>query len=461
MATNASQSDEDCLCPVCCDIFTDPVMLLCGHSFCKHCLQEWWRQSTLQSCPVCKDIFPMAQPPRNLALKNLSDNLRQARTQAATSRSKEHCSLHNEKFKLFCQEDQQLVCVICRDSQKHKKHNCIPINEAAAENRDILKVQLMHLTTKLGAFKTVKLNYDKMANHIKLQAQRTENTIKEEFQTLYQFLRAEEATRIDAVRKEAALKSETMDVRIVNLSAEISSLTDKITTIKGAMVTDDFSFMKALKSTTEQSHCNLPEPVTPSGALIDEAKHLGNMLFTVWKKMKKMIQFSPVTLDPNTSGHVLTLSKQLTCSTERNWDQQLPVNPERQGDSVVLGYESFNSGKYTWDVEIKGCFVVGVTTQIKQQTTPTIWGICLHGNPGPVLEFPTETRIDYKAENILRKKIRVQLNYDRGLLSFFDLDRNTSIHRIEHKFTEAVFPYFHGSLKILPAEVSLCIRQLR
>ncbi len=135
MAANASASEVDCTCPVCCDIFKDPVVLLCGHSFCKHCLQEWWRQSGLRTCPVCKEIFPMDQPPRNLALRNLSDTLRRERSQRANSGSKEICSLHSEKLELFCQNDQQLICVICRDAQKHKKHNCVPVNEAAEDHR--------------------------------------------------------------------------------------------------------------------------------------------------------------------------------------------------------------------------------------------------------------------------------------------------------------------------------------
>lgn len=132
MASNVSQSELDYTCPVCCDIFKDPVVLLCGHSFCKYCLKEWWRQSSLQACPVCKEIFPMPQPPRNLALRNLSDNLRRERSQAA---SEELCSLHGEKLRLFCQNDQQLICVVCRDAKQHKKHNCVPINKAAEEHR--------------------------------------------------------------------------------------------------------------------------------------------------------------------------------------------------------------------------------------------------------------------------------------------------------------------------------------
>lgn len=135
MATNVSQSEADFNCPVCCDLFKDPVVLLCGHSFCKFCLQEWWRQSRFQSCPVCKEIFPMPQPPRNLALRNLSDALRKERSHQTASGSEELCRVHGEKLKLFCLDDQQFICLICRDAKKHKKHNCVPVNEAAEDHR--------------------------------------------------------------------------------------------------------------------------------------------------------------------------------------------------------------------------------------------------------------------------------------------------------------------------------------
>ncbi|XP_042245961.1 eukaryotic translation initiation factor 4 gamma 3-like [Thunnus maccoyii] len=296
MAANESPSEVDCSCPVCCDIFKDPVVLLCGHSFCKYCLQEWWGQNRLQKCPVCMEIFPMAQPPRNLALRNLSDTLRQERSQRATTGSKEFCSLHREKLQLFCQDDQELICLICRDAKKHKKHNCVPINEATEDHRTKLKVQLMHLKSKQRSFEAEKLKCDKMASHITLQAQQTEEAIKKEFQKLYQFLRAEEAARIDPVRKEATLKSEAMRIRIVNLTAESSSLSDKIKTMEQEMKEEDISLLLNAKSSMERSQCNLPEPETPSGALIDEAKHLENLQFTVWGKMRNIIQYTPVKL---------------------------------------------------------------------------------------------------------------------------------------------------------------------
>ncbi|XP_049445137.1 zinc-binding protein A33-like isoform X3 [Epinephelus fuscoguttatus] len=425
MASSASQSEVDCTCPVCCDIFTDPVLLLCGHSFCKDCLQQWWRQSRLQTCPVCKEIFPMAQPPRNLALRNLSDTLRRERSQRANSGSEEMCSLHGERLKLFCQDDQQLICLICRDSQKHKKHNCFPINEAAEAYR--------------------------------LQAQQTEKTIKEEFLKLYQFLRAEEAARIDAVRKEATLKSEAVNIRIVNLTAEISSLEDRIRTTKREMMAEDISFMLNVRSTMKRSQCNLPDPETPSGALMDEAKHLGNLLFTVWRKMKDIIQYTPVTLDPNTGDPLLIISEHMTRSTENFKTKPLPRNPERLQNSDILGTEGFSSGKHSWDVEVGlDCWAVGVAARTKNPKG--FWGILRH-DVHILLEHIQEDYDRLDLEGSMPQKIRVHLDYDQGLLSFFDLGRKRPVHTIKYTFTETVSPYFRGNVKILPAVVSVKIRQ--
>nr|XP_019947583.1 PREDICTED: zinc-binding protein A33-like [Paralichthys olivaceus] len=456
MAANVSQSEVVCTCPVCCDIFQDPVVLLCGHSFCKLCLQEWWRQSKVHTCPLCMEIFPMARPARNLALKDLSDNLRQEVSARAASGAQDLCDLHKEKLKLFCRDDQQLICLVCRDAQKHKKHNFSPINEAAEEHRTNLRIQRMHLKSKLGSLKVHKLNCNKMASHIKLQARQTEATIKEKFQKLYQFLRTQEAARIDALRKEVALKSDTLNIKIVNVKEEISSLADRIETINRELKAEDLSFMLNVKSTMERSKCNLQEPEIPSGALIDEGQHVGNLLFKVWCQMKNMIKYTPVTLDPNTSGTQLILSENLTHLSESKKAQQLPNNPERDHCSAVLGFEGFSSGKHSWDVEVKGFWAVGVAAKAGDATPSLICGIYNYGPGGPLFELLTHNSMDSK--DVLPKKIKVHLDYDQGTLSFFDLDKKTWIHIIKHTFKGTVFPYFRSTVKILTAEVSLMIK---
>uniref|UniRef100_A0A3B3X7B0 RING-type domain-containing protein n=1 Tax=Poecilia mexicana TaxID=48701 RepID=A0A3B3X7B0_9TELE len=52
----AARSEEDLCCPVCQDVFVDPVVLSCSHSFCKECLKNSWRARPGRSCPVCASL---------------------------------------------------------------------------------------------------------------------------------------------------------------------------------------------------------------------------------------------------------------------------------------------------------------------------------------------------------------------------------------------------------------------
>lgn len=46
-------SRSDCLCPVCLEIFLEPVTLPCSHTFCKSCFLETVDKSNM-CCPLCR-----------------------------------------------------------------------------------------------------------------------------------------------------------------------------------------------------------------------------------------------------------------------------------------------------------------------------------------------------------------------------------------------------------------------
>ncbi|XP_063054484.1 nuclear factor 7, brain-like [Engraulis encrasicolus] len=127
MASNGLH-EEDLTCTVCWDIFTDPVVLSCRHSVCKGCLENYWSEKEENECPLCRRRSSRDDPPVCLPLKNLCEAFWKER-----ARPEEWCSEHSERFKLFCKDDKELICVVCRDSRKHKSHNCSPIEEAAKE----------------------------------------------------------------------------------------------------------------------------------------------------------------------------------------------------------------------------------------------------------------------------------------------------------------------------------------
>ncbi|CAB1349667.1 unnamed protein product [Coregonus sp. 'balchen'] len=471
MAAKSSLLEENLCCPVCCDIFKDPVILSCSHSYCNECLQEYWRQRKVNECPVCRKRFGSGAAHRNLALRNLCESFLQERSQkeegGASAGSEVVCSLHGEKLKLFCVEDNQPACVVCQTSRKHANHKFCPVDEAAQNYKEELTSVLKVLQEKLKVFDAVKLTCDKTEQHIRSQAQHTEKQIMEEFKILHQFLRDERVVRIAALKEEEERKSRMMKRNIEEMSREISSLSDTIRDIKVELRGEDIAFIQNYQAIKKRAlECTPMDPERVSGALIDVAKYLGNLQFRVWEKMQEIIQFTPVTLDPNTAHPHLILSDNLISLRHSTETLQLPDNPERFDKyRSVLGSEGFNSGTHSWDVEVGDSILwsVGVATESDQWKGATAlrrghWHV--ENNKG-VYKARSSSEQSVPLSNRLRpQRIRVQLDWERGKLSFSDPVNNTHLHTFTHNFTKRVFPCFCSKhLRILPEKVSVVVEQ--
>uniref|UniRef100_A0A4W3GKB2 RING-type domain-containing protein n=1 Tax=Callorhinchus milii TaxID=7868 RepID=A0A4W3GKB2_CALMI len=44
------------ICAICLDFFTDPVILGCGHNFCRSCITRSWEKQENRSCPECRQV---------------------------------------------------------------------------------------------------------------------------------------------------------------------------------------------------------------------------------------------------------------------------------------------------------------------------------------------------------------------------------------------------------------------
>ncbi|XP_062395050.1 zinc-binding protein A33-like [Sardina pilchardus] len=461
MASKRPLPEDDLTCPVCCDIFRDPVIQQCSHSICKECLQRFWDIKKSRECPVCRRQSPKGELPRNLALKNLCEAVLQVKSSGTA------CSLHGESFKLFCLDDKEPVCVVCQTSRKHKLHDFCPIDEAALDLKEELNTALSPLQEKLKLLEDVKYTYDQTAQLIKGQAQLTESQIKTEFEKLHTFLRDEETARMESLKAEERQKSAAVMKTIVAINREISSVSDTIQAIQKQLKQDDVTFVQNFKTAMGKTKCTLKTPDIASDTLIDVAKHMGNLRYHIWKKMQETVEFAPVILDPNTAAPHLLMSAELTSLMYSDVMGLVPDNPERfDFYHCVLGSEGFDSGTHHWDIDVgdNSLWYLGVMAESTHRKGKAIWngvwslwhmfGEYKSQSPD---QAPTPLLVSQRIQ-----KIRVELDWDGGLVSFFDLASNTYLLKMAHTFTEKVFPFFYNfcvraPLRILPFKPSVTV----
>ncbi|XP_055083465.1 E3 ubiquitin-protein ligase Midline-1-like [Periophthalmus magnuspinnatus] len=190
-------------CPVCQDLFTDPVSLDCGHNFCLSCINTVWENEGSEAgpyfCPECQILLP-SKP--NLEINaNLRDKVKdfansnseerrtgspaiycdhciespsvavrtcltcdaslcQAHSLLHEQRSalKQHtlvevtrdplslkCREHRDELKLFCSQDRVPVCCLCVLVGTHKNHKAPQLHEACDDFKTMLESSMNQL----------------------------------------------------------------------------------------------------------------------------------------------------------------------------------------------------------------------------------------------------------------------------------------------------------------------------
>ncbi|RVE67879.1 hypothetical protein OJAV_G00086190 [Oryzias javanicus] len=441
-------------CHVCSETFNDPVTLSCNHNFCWSCLEKFWEQSQNKNCPICKRKPFEEFPAVNFSLKELADSFagrqksESSETKTGEQKIMEVCRKHSGETNLFCKDERKVFCAVC-DFSLHQNHKVVPVEEAVRELKEELKSDLKSLQDKKMKYKEVEETYNQMIQHSKKQLLSTETQIRAEFNKLQQFLKEEEESRLAALREEEKQKRKTVSREMKRIQEQMSSLSESISAVEAELQKDKEAFLSSSKDTQSRARAqsSLSDPQLFSGALIDVAKHVGNLSFRVWEKMKEKVHFSPVLLDPNTAPGCLHLSDDLTSVRVGETSQQLPDNPERNMEYVdVFGSEGFRSGKHSWEVEVGdhpdwfiGVAKESVNRKGECSASPKDGFWCLVQDNGKYTNGDGQTVTVTKS----LQKIRVQLDYDRGKVSFYNPEDMTHIYTYKDTFTEKLLPYFN------------------
>ncbi|XP_052000252.1 zinc-binding protein A33-like [Xyrauchen texanus] len=464
IADRPSLLESDLTCPVCKDIYKEPVLLSCSHSFCEECLAASWKNQSKRLCPMCRKCCDGETPISNRALKNTCASYKKERSWRGTGLDDIICGLHQRPFQLFCIKDEEPVCVDCVTI--HPGHELSPIDQGVPFCKDELNMKIKILESKQDSFKRMKKKYRDTVAFNESQTKEAEEQIKQEFERLHQILNDEEKSRVTALKKEETEKKMILEEKIESITRDILALAELIQSVKREMGAEDLIFLQNFQKLKRRTQWTGEDPPKVQGALINMASHVGALGYKVWEKMQFHVQCLPVILDPNTVSPWLSVSRELSSVKESLERQSFPDNPERFDPCVfVLGSEGYSSGRHRWEVHVADNpkWILGVCKEsvVRKRkftvtTTAGVWTIGLSKGVYNALTTPrTVLNVERRPETI-----RIKLNIEKGEVSFWDTGNNKHLCTFTDKFSGKLFPIFgpglhHTPLTILPAKVTI------
>ncbi|XP_072318415.1 zinc-binding protein A33-like [Eucyclogobius newberryi] len=379
------------------------------------------------------------------------------------------CRDHYAPLSVFCLDDLQPLCPHCAE-EDHSQHRVYLLSEAAADCKGELSASLNNLKQKITVIDKVTQNYQQVSKHNQVVADVAEEQIKKEFEQLRQMLQKEEVDRLLVLKQDKDEVLDKLKEQTKVMDEAVTSLEQRIRLTEAELDTGGFGvqFLKDYQVPNKRHCAELKKPKT--SFLMNVAKHLGNLKFSVWNKMKHSALYTPVTLDPRTAGQGLNVPFPLNTAHISQEAVCVPDHPERfQACASVLAREGFSSGEHCWDIEVGHCenWIVGVASQsvprrVQVEACPESGLWCMSLRDGQCLALTAPARaLPYSASRPL-KRIHVRLDWDGGILEFHNAETNTSIFTFTHPFSETVYPYFEtssntGSLSIEPKETGISV----
>ncbi|XP_067233898.1 E3 ubiquitin-protein ligase TRIM39-like [Chanodichthys erythropterus] len=488
-------------CSICLDVFTDPVSTPCGHNFCKTCLNKCWDNSQTCNCPYCKETFKHRPDLKiNTTLRELVDHYKKKRCEekpdvlcdvcderklkalksclfcqssyCATHLDphlrvaglKKHkvmdpvsnledyiCQKHERPLELFCRDDQRIVCLFCTDGD-HRNHNTVSLEETqlmVQDTQQMIQDRVKKIEEIKRSAEVRKRNTEKeKAAHVELFTDLKRSI--EIFQT--------ELLEMMEEQQKAAKKQE--EELIKELEQEITELKMRNIELEQLSNTEDHLHLLQIYSSqcNPRKNRNWPEISMKTDENLETQRALIKLKDILQEKLmqtelKRMQQYAvDVTLDPDTAHPNLILSDDGKQVRHGDIRQKLTDKKERfEMYGNVLGKEGFSSGKFYFEVQVKGKtdWILGVAREsINRKGLITLspsnghWSIQCNGNVySASADPPVSLHLKVKPQ-----RVGVFVDYEERLVSFNDVESNSHIYSFTaQSFFGKLYPFFSPS----------------
>ncbi|XP_028430211.1 E3 ubiquitin-protein ligase TRIM39-like [Perca flavescens] len=557
-SANISQSEDQFLCSICLDVFSEPVSTPCGHNYCKGCISGYWASSDFSQCPLCNETFQRAPELQvNTDFRDMLELFKRSRVAAGHDSGspagpgevpcdlchgmkrkavksclnclvsycnahlephrtvqafKRHelispvetledrlCKKHNKAMEFFCREDQSCVCFVCL-REDHVTHKAVSLEEEFAERKTALKCakrQVKHTVNE-------KCNMVTRIRSAMMQGRQEVDRTKAEMDKAFASLVASIETKkvkvlklLEEKQKAAERQARELVQRLQLEIAEHSRTSAELEEL--SRTEDNFKLLRDLPSVPSPSNAthfktrftaevrSLLQIETVKSAMAKIEDELNQQMENIVKEVNLVDEVetqmqtqaenvfddelgkiqeqhaTEVTLDRDTAHPSLIVSEDGKQVSDGGTKRNLPDNPTRFDTlHFVRGSEGFSSGKFYYEVTLKGQmgWEVGVVREsishkgVEMSLSPEsgcwtlglYWGQ-LQANANPAVALPSIKEL---------QKIGVFVDYEGALVSFYDVDTRALIYSFTGcAFTESAtllrsFIPFRAKTRIYP-----------
>ncbi|XP_067113970.1 E3 ubiquitin-protein ligase TRIM69 isoform X2 [Osmerus mordax] len=446
--SSAQRLSRDLTCSICLDLFKQPVSLPCDHTFCQGCIAGYWAgprgsgQGGTGSCPQCRKVFLGQSYRPNRIVANIVESYCQGLEESEASAgvggrlgdvegaekptARPLCVRHKEELKLYCEEDQELVCLVCGLSQEHRNHNLVCVLEAQQRHRVSLNSSMDSLKAELNTALQCEREAEDEVKKLKEHTADLKQRIEAQFSDLHTFLYQEEKLVQVKLKTEERRELIRLDEHKALLCVEVCRLQralhdiedklreqdpfsllrvslrfekpqtrclaahagefescrckDKVWLCLASLFGDEFGINwlplngrrvtvhpSNIKTLLQRPSLKFEKPVLTAPSLC-EGRFAGPLQYRVWKSLKGSIYPVPaaITFNSSTANPWLSLTSSLTCVRYQSFNHSVQDNPHRFNAALsLLASQGFTHGRHYWEVEVYSSTVwtVGVARE--------------------------------------------------------------------------------------------------
>ncbi|XP_044045662.1 E3 ubiquitin-protein ligase TRIM21 [Siniperca chuatsi] len=409
---------------------------------------------------------PPYSPPRRYTLSGPSDS----------SPNLPLCPIHLRGLEFFCRTDNTCVCSVCVDTAEHRGHAVIPAKREWHIKKSQLGIAEVELKDLICEKERKMEEIHNSLREIQVAAERETDGTVCVFSKLISSVERCQAEVLEVIEMSWRAAERRAQSLLRELEEEIAELKKRRTALSQLALSEDYiHFLKMFlalstpQQTKDWSSVSVVSELT-SGVILRTVNQTLERFQEEMRKLPEVCQRSPldqsvprpnpkirrvqeyaadITLDPNTAHPRIIISadgKQVHCGDRH---QLVPDNPERFDRVVcVLARQGFNSGRHYWEVEVGGKtdWDLGVASwSVNRKGKITIspahgyWFLSLRDRTD--YAFRTEPTTNLTV-NLRPSRIGIYVDYDKGLLSFYNVEARVLIYTFTDTFSDTIHPFF-------------------